>query len=448
MLNFSSPTLKVSISGLRGVFPDDLNAGNLPQLLEAFSRSLPPGDIAIARDNRPTGQAFLSIAAGVFASLGRNVYNLGLLPTPGIKAYTKINNLAGAVMLSASHNPVVYSGLKFIRAEGFFFDEKLNAQFLRNLSSQSQLWGNLESIGVIYDKTKEAVDLYIHSILDSTGMFHSGLCVAIDPVGSCAIGSAPALLQKLGARVVTIHGQETNYFPRPPEPTADALSDLSEAVRHNNCDIGFAFDPDADRLSIVDEKGNPLGEEYTLPLALLAALPERKGNVVVNLSTSHLNQFVAEKFGRTLYRSKVGEANVVDDMIAHSAAFGGEGNGGVIDPGINSFGRDALAGVAWILKLLARENKPLSEIVSKLPSLAMEKSKLALKDPLEIHHLYEKARDVFPDFAANTSDGLHLSAAGGLPWIHIRPSNTEPIVRIIAEGATPEETASLIDRLK
>lgn len=451
MLNFHSKTLKFSISGLRGIFPDDISAQNLPNLIYAFHKVLPPGDIALARDNRPTGKAFLAIAQGTLLSLGRNVHNLDLVPTPTIKAYVAMEKLAGGIMVSASHNPIVYNGLKFIAQNGFFFNQDENDHFRRELArSADGNWGEISHQGTLYEAHEKSVQMHVDSVLKSTGLsknsFPQDFSVAIDPVGSCGIDPAKLLLDTLGIQTKAIHAEETSDFPRPPEPVAAALSDLSTLVTREKCNVGFAFDPDADRLSLVDESGTAMGEEYTLPLAGLAALKNRSGDTVVNLSTSQLNRAVASQFSSQLHLSRVGEANVVAEMIKQNAVFGGEGNGGVIDPEVPSFGRDAIAGVAWILKLLLERGESLSKIASSLPQLHMEKVTIALKNPLDIHALYNRAREFYPTYHADTQDGLHLSGENGLPWIHIRPSNTEPIVRLIVESESKEQTREIVQR--
>ena len=444
-LNLNSPTLKFSISGLRGLYPQDIHPGNLPEIIAAFDAALPAGPVAVALDSRPTGPAIEAITLGHLAALGREVHSLGLIPTPTIKAYIRAKKLAGGLMISASHNPVTYNAYKFIGKGGLFFSEAENQRW-RAALGQKVTYRPHNRQGKILRIPFEAVaDFHIAQALQAAGATKGRrLKVAIDPVGGCARQIARRLLEKMGHTVVGIFEEGYPDFPRPPEPVPTALKKLGALVVKEKCDLGFAFDPDADRLALVGPDGKPLGEELTLPLALMGALPARKGPVVVNLSSSHLNRLVAEKYGRKFYRSKVGEANVVSLMQKTKAAFGGEGNGGVIDPQVASLGRDSLAGMAHILQLLQREKKSLPEIISPLPAFVMHKEAIHLQHPDDLKQLFQTARQAYRDFMVNEEDGLHFSHPSGLPWVHIRSSNTEPIVRIIAEAASQPELKKLL----
>ena len=226
-------------------------------------------------------------------------------------------------------------------------------------------------------------------------------------------------------------------FPRPPEPNQKSLRKLSDFVRKNKCDIGFGFDPDADRLVIVTSSGLVLGEEYTFPLVALAALKHRHGGIVVNFSSSWINHWLAAQFNRKFYLAKVGESNVLDLMLKKKTELGGEGNGGVIDLRVSSVGRDSISGMAWILSLLHNENKSIDEIAKKFPQTYMKKIKFKQTRDTKLHSLKTELKKELSGFTLNEEDGLHFSAKEGIPWIHIRSSNTEPVVRVIAEAKTP-----------
>jgi phosphomannomutase len=444
-VNTSSPTLKFSISGLRGVYPDDISPDQWIQYVRAFAAVLPAGPVAIARDARATGPGLLKVATGVLTLLGRDVHDLGLVPTPTIKAYVNARRLAGGLMVSASHNPAAYNALKFIKKNGMFFDAEDNEKFVSALDATA-FWGDYKKQGRIVDAHDAAIDLHIASIMKVVKKPKRRLKAVIDPVGSCGGEIAVKLLARLGVKCEAIHLAETSSFPRPPEPTAPALKKLAAAVKKYRADVGFAFDPDADRLSIVDEKGRAIGEEYTLPLAILAGV-KSKTTVVVNLSTSMLCENAAAMRGSRIARSAVGEANVVAKMQQLKAPFGGEGNGGVIDARIPSFGRDALAGVAHIVALIAAGRAPLSAHVATIAPTVMVKRTAHNVTAAQMSAAVDRARSLFEKPVLDTTDGFHLSGnmpGGQKAWVHLRSSNTEPLVRIIAEAASKAEVEILL----
>jgi phosphomannomutase len=444
-MNTASPTLKFSISGLRGVYPDDISPDQWIQYVRAFAAVLPQGPVAIARDARATGPGLLRIATGVLTLLGREVHDLGLVSTPTIKAFVNARKMAGGLMVSASHNPAAYNALKFIKKGGMFFDAEDNRRFVAALDAAA-LWGDYRKQGSIVEAHAAAIDLHIASILKVVKKPKRRLKAVIDPVGSCGGEIAVTLLARLGVKCETIHLAETSSFPRPPEPTAPALKKLAAAVKKYRADVGFAFDPDADRLSIVDEKGRAIGEEYTLPLAILAGA-KKNTTVVVNLSTSMLSENAAAMRGCRFVRSAVGEANVVAKMQQLKAPFGGEGNGGVIDARIPSYGRDALAGLAHIVALIGSGREPLSAWVASIAPTVMVKKTAHNISPAQMSEAVERARHLLQGAVLDTTDGYHLSGnmpGGGKAWVHLRSSNTEPLVRIIAEAGSKAEVESLI----
>ncbi|MCX7633005.1 MAG: phosphoglucosamine mutase [Turneriella sp.] len=447
-LGFSpSPTLKLSISGLRGVYPDDISPDKWVDYVRAFAAVVPEGAVAIARDARATSPALLQIAAGVLSLLGRTVHNLGLVPTPTIKAYVRQKKLAGGLMVSASHNPEQYNALKFTKRGGLFFHEQDNARFLAALQKK-QGWKTHRRPGAVLEANQEAIANHLAAILRVVPKPRRQLKVVIDPVGSCATTIAQRLLQEMGVQVHAIHAEETPRFPRPPEPVAAALAKLCRAVRRYHADAGFAFDPDADRLSLVDERGQALGEEYTLPLAILAVQP--RGTVVTNLSTSMLCEVAAARCRCQLLRTPVGEAHVVCEMQRRRAMLGGEGNGGVIDSRVPSFGRDALVGMAHIVHLLGSSEKTLSQHAAELPQFAMIKKTFHGVSPDRMEQAIAQLCQQFPDVQHDRRDGYYLRAmsADNPWWLHLRVSNTEPVVRAIAEAKDQQFAKKLIDSLR
>jgi len=449
-INLQSPTLKFSVSGMRGLFPGDINACNIAEIIHAFHKTVKPGAVALARDNRSTGEAIENILTGIFQSLGREVHKLGVVPTPTIKAYVHDKKLPGAIMISASHNPATYTAFKFIKQGGFFFEKEENEQLAANLqnAAKNEDWGDYRRQGAALDAHEASIDLHIQAVLKR--VFPSGkagknnLKVALDTLGACATDILPRFLDKIGIRYVSLFPEILYNFPRPPEPVAASLSKLSRFVVDNKCDIGFAFDPDADRLAIVGPDGKPIGEELTLPLAMMKSLSGKKGAVVVNLSSSLYNEYAAGLNGCRVYRSKVGEANVVELMKKKKAVFGGEGNGGVIDPDIPSFGRDSLAGVAWILRLLLDTKKSLPQLMENFPAYFMKKEAVTGDAALQAK-LADKIEREFPGWIKDTSDGCHFLAPDLSGWIHIRSSNTEPVIRILAEAGSKKLLARLLE---
>ncbi len=455
-LNLKSPTLKCTVSGLRGVVPEDLSPENIPGIIAAIDRTLGKGPLAVARDNRPTGEAIEQIVIGTLRALGREVHSLSIVPTPTIKAYIKRKKLAGGVMISASHNPENYNAFKMIKKQGEFFEQNDVDRFLDNLKSPEPAWVSHLKYGKLLEKHNEAIDLHIDSIISAIWgpkpssvekamkAIHGQkkLKIAVDTLGACATPVIGKLLERLNVKADFLFPEIMERFPRPPEPTPKALALLSRYMKQNKCDLGFAFDPDADRLAIVGPDG-PIGEELTLPLAMKQALKTRQGKVVVNLSSSYANHIIAESMGSALYRSKVGEAFVTGKMKKLKAVFGGEGNGGVIDPVIDSYGRDALAGVAWVLALIASESQSLPELLESLPRLYMKK--IAIQgDPKAVRWISAKLDRELSGWGKITEDGIYYHHLDGIPWIHIRASNTEPIVRVIAEANSPKELNALL----
>ena len=445
MTMHSSPTLKFSISGLRGVYPADISPDKWVDYVRAFAAVLPAGAVALARDARATGPALVDIASGVLRLAGREVHDLGLVPTPTIKAYVAGKKLAGGLMVSASHNPAEYNALKFIGKGGFFFSAAENARFVSALEAAPQ-WGNYRLQGRLVEAHTAAMEFHINSILKVVKKPRRRLTAVVDPVGSCGGEIALLLLRRLGVKTFAIHLEEKSSFPRPPEPTANALGKLAAAVRKHKADIGFAFDPDADRLSLVDEKGRAIGEEYTLPLAILSTA-KKGGTVVANLSTSMLSESAAALRQCRFVRSMVGEANVVDEMRRLKSLIGGEGNGGVIDARIPSFGRDALSGVAHLLSLLGQSKQPLSAWVNSLPRYVMTKQVVQGMDAAAMQVSVEKVMARLEAAKLDTRDGFHVSGRlGGKPcWLHLRASNTEPVVRLIAEAEGKAELDKLLE---
>ena len=379
--------------------------------------------------------------------MGREVIDIGILPTPTLKAYVHSKSLAGGIMISASHNPIEYNALKFIKKGGQFFTEKENQRWMNTLQDDSE-WPVHKKQGSLSDSHKEATELHIKDVLENIPLPKKmRIKVALDALGACGTHISELFLKKIKINIHSMFPNILPVFPRPPEPNQKSLKKLSEFVRKTRTDIGFGFDPDADRLVLVSSSGAILSEEYTLPLAAMEALNHRQGDMVVNLSSSWLSHWTAFQFNRKIHLAKVGESNVTGLMLKRKAEFGGEGNGGVIDLRVSSFGRDSISAMAWILTLLYNKNKSIDQLSQELPVTYMKKLKLKSTKSDFIGTMKKGLTKELPDFKLNEEDGLHFSAKGGIPWIHIRSSNTEPIVRVIAEAkdqTTLERMLSLL----
>ena len=458
MLNQSS-TLKISISGVRGIILTDINTEDIVSFTKAFSATISKGKIAVASDNRISGEALSKVVIGTLLLLGRDVIDIGILPTPTLKAFVKAKKLAGAIMISASHNPMEYNGFKFIKKDGFFFDDIDNQKWHSYLSKVKDITNTAMIYGTYSTAHIDAMDIHIqnaitHIIGDVTTFKKQKktLKVAIDTLGATATEIIPKLLNSLNIKYISMYPDILYKFPRNPEPVESSLKKFGDFVKQNKCDVGFAFDPDADRLALIDENGKPLGEEFTLPLSalyLFQANKRKNASFVVNLSSSWLNHWVAQKYNITLIQSKVGEANVVSKMIQNKSILGGEGNGGVIDPNIISYGRDSIVGVCSIIALLKSRKESLSQIVAEFPKTYMKKMAFSTvgKQNFDLKLIAKQLEAKFPNYIPNWEDGYYLTDPLALPWVHIRSSNTEPVVRVIIEASNEKELNSILENI-
>ena len=437
-----------SISGLRGIANQDLTPELITNYCTAFGTFLGGGTVAIGRDCRTSGEMFFYAAAAGFVSAGCEVVNLGVCPTPTVLLNVKQLGLSGGIMITASHNPEEWNGLKFISKEGIFINENELKELKKLLKSKTFKRTNWDQLKGVSDEP-EAVSNHIKKILRSEYFREipiKKLVVGIDACNGSASAAASSLLQALGLTPVNLFCEDVQagHFTRKPEPSAENLESLCNFVKEKKFDLGIAFDPDGDRVSFVDEKGNALGEEATLLLALSFILPKKPGPVVVNLSTTQAVDDIAAKFSVPVFRTKVGEASVVAKMREVEAVIGGEGNGGVILPEIN-YTRDGIAATAILIHLLSDRETALSEVVDELPKYFRQKTTLPYeqKDWLTQKSKLKKA---FMPGRFNHEDGLKIISKDY--WLHIRPSNTEPIIRVIAESKSDVYTASLIAKVK
>ena len=425
-------SLKLSISGARGIVGESLTPEFILRLISAFSQYIPDGSVVIGMDTRSSGRPIGYVAMGTLCLLGRDVICIGVVPTPTIALCTKRLNSAGGIAITASHNPARWNALKLIDSNGLFLPPDFWDVFKQE-GFEKPHWASHDKIGSASRREKCEND-HIERILslpyvDVAKIKQMRFRVAYDGVGGAGPAVMIPLLRELGADIIPIGHLMDGNFIHEPEPIAENLTMLSELVRQHGADIGFATDPDADRLAIVDEKGSPIGEEMTLALALEQVLSQSPGDIVINLSTSMLIDWVAKKFGKRVFRTPVGEYEVSKKMLEIGAIAGGEGNGGFILPQMHPV-RDAATAAALILSLIARREQKVSQVVKEFPQRAMIKRKIEFKEDFSI--LSQKIMDGFALSEFDEQDGVRFETECG--FVHIRPSNTEPVVRIIIDA--------------
>ncbi|MBC8456160.1 phosphoglucosamine mutase [bacterium] len=442
-----------SISGVRGTVPDSLSPNIVFRLGIAFAKTQPKGKIFLGQDTRPTGAELLKILQQALESQNREFIDVGICPTPTAQFEIEHGDFAGGIIVTASHNPLPYNGLKFINSDGVFCDSTEVSAIFSKFEKQSATAEKMEPTcdAEIFLGENHLSAILEHPIIDAKKIRKKRFKIAVDAVNGVGSVMMPNLLRKLGCEVIELYCEPNGKFPRGAEPLPENLGVLSQTVRENSADFGVAMDPDGDRLALVDENGNPLGEEKTLPLAVDVVLEHPASNiqhpepsVVVNLSTSMIIESVCKKYGATLHRTEIGEINVVKQMQKLDSIIGGEGNGGVIFPEIHS-GRDAFVGVALILQKMAQSGKTISQLSAELPNFFITKSKIELAC-VDYKVMLEKIKTAFDDAEIDERDGIKFSWHDR--WVHIRKSNTEPIVRIYAEAPTKRESQELLAQIK
>lgn len=442
--------LMVGVSGIRGRVGDSITPEVVTRYAGAFAtwaaRKSPGRPIVVGRDSRISGPLFHKTAVAAIQAAGVSVVDIDLTTTPTCQLAVEHHHAAGGIMVSASHNPIEWNALKFIGPSGTFLEAAEGAEMQalaeRGASPKAAAPGTVtKDAGAAAWHMERVLGIpYVDADAIRARRFH----VALDCVRGAGAVIVPQLLERLGCRVTAIHLEPDGHFPHPPEPVAENLGELETLVRESGADIGLAVDPDVDRLALVSETGKAIGEDYTLALAATLVLRHRRGPVVTNLSTSLLVEDAVRRGNSSLLRTPVGEINVAVRMRESGAVVGGEGNGGVILPEVH-LGRDAPVGIALILQLLTETGKPLSALASELPSYAIVKDKLD-RPKASLDAVYAALQGAFPDAAADRQDGLRLSWKDR--WLHVRPSGTEPIVRVIAEAPTAPEARKLVQRAR
>jgi phosphomannomutase len=426
-----------SLSGVRG-YDLDLTEEVVKSYAHAFTEYCTGEKLLLGRDTRPSGKRISDLMIGALRDAGKTVIDLSICPTPTVQFAVSDQNAAGGIVITASHNPLPWNGLKFIGSDGIFLDgnemlrlKQRRIEIAKNLNQIKKLNGSSRS----YDN---AIDDHIQSVLNIPYINQSLIRkakfrVVADAVNGAGYRAIPELLSRLGCTVIKLNCSPDKPFPRSPEPLPENLSELSQTVLANHADLGLAVDPDGDRLAIVSDSGEPVCEEYTLVLAELLVLSKsakRNLKVVTNLSTTMEVDNIAQWYNAEVIRTPIGEINVVKKMQEVEATIGGEGNGGVILPEAH-LGRDSLVGTALVLQLLAEKAKPISELMRELPRYEMIKLKVPRGD-LQLADIVADLKKLAKPEKIDTQDGIKFIWSDH--WVHLRPSNTEPIIRIYAEA--------------
>jgi phosphomannomutase len=438
----------VSVSGVRGIFGDTLTPDLVLNYAAHFGIFSQSGKIIIGRDSRTTGIAMLNAVTAGLISVGCDVVDLGIVSTPTVLlAVEKDGSASGGISITASHNPAEWNALKFVGKGGMFLLPEQADKFMDSLNSVPR-WKRYDSIGTISTYDQAAND-HIKAILEIPYLHldkikAAGFRVVIDSVNGAGGLISPLLLKKLGCEVIELNSQPTGLFAHPPEPLNQNLGGLCLAVKKFQADIGFATDPDVDRLSIVDEKGNCLSEEFSLLLAEDFILARKPGTVVTNLSSSMASEDIAARYNCQVIRTAIGEINVGKKMMDIQSPIGGEGNGGIICPDVH-YTRDAPAGMAIILAFMAQSQKNISQLADNIPRYYFAKDKITVA-----HQQLDKVMDNAENFAADRftdrTDGIKIIEPHY--WIHIRKSGTEPIIRLYVESSSLNESHKICSQTK
>ena len=450
-------TLIKSISGIRGTIggkeDESLTPLDIVKYTTAFADVIITGDnkkVVVGRDARLSGQMVNQLVCGTLMSKGIDVIDLDLSTTPTVEMLVVKEKAAGGIILTASHNPKQWNALKLLNVEGEFISAEQGAAIIDKVKSSNFEYNEIDSIGS-YELMEGTIDWHIDEIIklsmvDVDAISKRNFTIAVDAVNSTGGRAVPALLRKLGVQnVIEIYCEPTGKFPHNPEPLPEHLNDLSDTVLKNNADLGITVDPDVDRLAFVSENGDMFGEEYTLVAVADYVLSQKKGNTVSNLSSTRALKVITEKHGASYAASAVGEVNVVKMMKETDAIIGGEGNGGIILPELH-YGRDALVGIALFLSHLAKCGKPMSHLKASYPTFIISKNKIELTPEIDVDSILTQLQEKYKKQPINTIDGVKIQFDE--EWVHLRKSNTEPIIRIYAEGSTMRVADSLANKIK
>ncbi|MBN2013425.1 phosphoglucosamine mutase [candidate division KSB1 bacterium] len=435
--------LMVSISGVRGIVGEGLTPQVTLNFAQAFGTFLGNGKVVVGRDSRVTGEMMKNAVFAGLLAVGSDIIDIGVCATPTVQMAVEHLGARGGIAITASHNPIEWNALKLIDATGMFLDEQQGQQVIRIVEEKSFDHVTWEKIGKVekYDMaTNDHLDAILKlDFIDAEKIASRKFKVAVDCVNGAGGVIIPELMKRLGCETVYINREPSGVFPRSPEPVPENLKELCKKVKEEKADIGFAVDPDVDRLAIVSEKGKPLGEEYTLALAVNYVAQKKRGPVVVNASVTKAIDDLAKKYRSEVVRTKVGEIHVAKKMKEIEAAIGGEGNGGVILPELH-LGRDAPLGIALTLQQLAEFDGSISMLHRMLPQYFQSKKKVELADKATAT-IIDKIIKQYAKEKIDLIDGIKIQWDN--EWVHIRASNTEPIIRILAEAKSMERADAL-----
>ena len=451
-------TLIKSISGIRGTIGGQVGNNLTPIDVVKFAsaygvwikqqRNKEDYRVVVGRDARISGEMVQNLVMNTLVGLGIHVIDLDLSTTPTVEIAVPMERADGGIILTASHNPKQWNALKLLNAEGEFLNAAEGAEILEIAESDAMHFAEVDNLGRI-SKNEAYIDLHIDEILelhlvDKKAIRKANFRVVVDGVNSTGGIAIPLLLERLGVHTVKLYCEPTGHFPHNPEPLKEHLTDLSELVVKEKADFGIVVDPDVDRLAFVCEDGEMFGEEYTLVACADYVLSRTLGNTVSNMSSSRALRDVTEKHGQNYEASAVGEVNVVELMKTNNAVIGGEGNGGIIYPELH-YGRDSLVGVALFLSLLAEKNMKVSELRNRYPSYFMSKNKIKLTPSLDVDAILNAIELRFANENITTIDGVKIDFAEN--WVHLRKSNTEPIIRIYTEAKSQVEADELANKM-
>ena len=446
-----------SISGIRGTIGGAPGSGLTPIDIVRFTTAYGAWiaqrggnkKLIVGRDGRISGEMVRNIVVSTLQGLGFDVIDLGLSTTPTVEMAVTMEGASGGIILTASHNPKEWNALKLLNEQGEFISAEDGAWILDYVEAGSPLFAEVNKLGTVTlnsDYMQKHIDiLCAHPLVDVEAIRAKGFRVVVDAINSTGATFVPALLNALGVEDVTVINEEVNgKFAHNPEPLPEHLRELCSIVEKKNAHLGIAVDPDVDRLCFVCEDGSPFGEEYTLVAVADYILQNKKGNTVSNMSSTRALRDVTEKHGGQYFASAVGEVNVVNKMKEVAAVIGGEGNGGVIVPELH-YGRDALAGIALFLTHLAKSGKSIKALRGTYPDYFISKNKIELSDAINVQEIFARIKAKYARHKISTEDGLKIEF--DRDWVHLRTSNTEPIIRIYAESVTETMAANIAKRI-
>ena len=453
-------TLIKSISGIRGTIGGEpgtaLTPPDVVKFVSAYSYRLKlrlPGKsrykVVVGRDARISGEMVENLVCGTLMACGIDVVNASLASTPTVEMAVVFEKADGGIILTASHNPKQWNALKLLNEKGEFLDANEGEKLLKFAEEGLFNYADVDTLGIITkrDFSKQHIEAVLsHPLVDTEAIYRAGFTVALDAVNSVGGVIMPQLLEALGVKCIKVNCDPTGRFAHNPEPLPEHLTELSSVVVKEGADLGISVDPDVDRLALICEDGNPFGEEYTLVAVADFILRSRKGATVSNLSSSRALRDVTEAAGCDYFASAVGEVNVVTEMKRVGAVIGGEGNGGVIVPDLH-YGRDSLIGTALFLSLLATERCSASDLKAKYPPYSISKNKIELSPSIDVDKILSEVKTRYSHKRVTDIDGVKVDFDEEKMWVHLRKSNTEPIIRIYAEASTEERAAALANEV-